>query len=226
MAIYTPGPLIGAMSGKIGGMVAVQARGARVLRRPPTRTPRRTAFKATSDALFANIRAGWHDLTDDERSAFVTAARDFPNTNRLGETRPLSGFQLFIKINMELRLEPGSFITDAPTDGVGGPPLSVTADLQEVGDFDIGAQPPFGFGTAQFFVYGWIYCTDHAVRDAPRLVFLTKVTAASLDEDVRDEWELHFGPAATGQPFRIGVAAKVAATLRSQIVLLEGTITA
>lgn len=226
MAIIRTGPIVGAISGSIGGVTFVVGSRAAVVRPRPTRRPRVSSFKRTSDSLFANIRHSWADLTDLQQSGWNVLGPTLSRVNRLGQTSPLNGFEAFVRVNMELRNEPGDLVEEAPVVGVGPPPRAVSADLQEVGNFTVSASPPLGFLSAVFFVYAWTYFTDHAVRDAPRLVFLLEKAAPSITEDIRDEWEAHFGTPVEGQQYRIGVATSTFGTPRSQITRVSGSIAA
>ena len=49
----------------------------------------------------ANATRAWRNLTDDQQNAWRTYAAQVPRSNRLGITRFLSGYQTFLKINLQ-----------------------------------------------------------------------------------------------------------------------------
>ena len=101
MAIFTPGPFAGAVSGPVGGTLFSHTRRGGVLSlRPQRRTNR--GFAATRiRARMANMLLEWQNLTPNQRQAWQTAALTWPHRNRLGIASRLSGHQLFLHVNVQ-----------------------------------------------------------------------------------------------------------------------------
>ena len=62
------------------------------------RTPAQMAVRSN----LSNAAARWRTLQEDQRAAWVAAAKDVQSTTRLGQSGSLSGFLLFTKINCVL----------------------------------------------------------------------------------------------------------------------------
>ena len=89
-------------SGKRGLTVSLDGRYglvSRVLAIPAN--PRTDAQMAVRNH-FSNVTARWRALTEDQRSAWIAAAAQAMTDSRLGQNGPLTGAQLFTKINCTL----------------------------------------------------------------------------------------------------------------------------
>ena len=224
MAIIRLGPIVSGISGALGGLVFVSGKNGTVVRPRPQPIHKRGPFVLAARARLYNIRRHWSTLTTLQQDSWRAAAVDFNTSNALGLSSPIGGFQLFVKINAELR-SPSDDIFDDPTSDLSGlPPRTVGAAFSAAGAFTAEAGPPFGFGTAIYRIYGWPFWVDHDTKSKVRLVFLKRKAAPSLSEDVRTEWETHFGTMVEGQRFALGVSAEVANQPRSQILVVRGTV--
>lgn len=101
MAIFTPGPLIGAITGNIGGLNFVLARSGPVVRQRIRRTKSTDPRRAATQQGMQLVRKSWRNLTDSQRTAWRQAALSVPHTNRLTITSNLTGFALFVRYNTE-----------------------------------------------------------------------------------------------------------------------------
>lgn len=226
MAIIRTGALVGGISGTLGGVVFVAGRGSPVVRPRPLTKNKSSPFLAASRASMFTLRRAWSSLTSLQKSAWETRAVDFPTTNALGVSSPISGFQLFIKLNIESRLDSESFIPD-PTDfPVSGPPTNVAAAFSESVDFIVSADPPSPMLLGTYYVFGWPFWRTTESRDVPRLVFLAQRTGPSLFFNVRSAWELHFGPMSENQRFAIAVGFANIFAFRGSLVELRAQVAA
>ena len=226
MAIFRTGALAAAISGTVGGVVFVAGAKSNVVRPRPLTRFKTSPFLADSRARLHNYRNAWRTLSTLQQQAWRTAASSFNTTNALGASSPLAGFALFIKVNSELRAIPGAIVEDPGDMSLGGVPTSVAADFSASGTYEIQANPPGGFGTAFFFVYGWPFWRDYDARGPCRLVFLESDLAASITLDLKPTWETHFGPVSVGQRICVGVAAKTGPVRRSDLVVVQDTVVA
>lgn len=97
MAIFRPGPLIGAISGPIGGVAFVVASKGTIVRQRRRRTSRTTVNLQRSQSVFTATLRLWPKMLPSTRAAWNAAASNYTLPNRLGEHVHLSGFQLYMK---------------------------------------------------------------------------------------------------------------------------------
>lgn len=110
MAIYRDSPIIGPISGALGGTVIARSKAGPVLKHRPAKITRHTPAALAARARFADQTRAWARLTEEEREDWRQFARQHPTTNRLGIARPLTGFQWFLKR--------GNLAWDPTADGV------------------------------------------------------------------------------------------------------------
>jgi len=51
-------------------------------------------------AVFGSLTRRWRALTNEQRASWRALAKNLSRTNRLGQTAPPSGYQLYIKVNL------------------------------------------------------------------------------------------------------------------------------
>lgn len=99
MAITSPGPLIGAISGRLGAITFVRSRHGAIAR-SSQRTPAvGTQLQIRQAAKMQRARLRWQIITQFKRDQWETAAAQVISRDRLGRRHRISGFQLFCKIN-------------------------------------------------------------------------------------------------------------------------------
>src|SRR5690348_2472725 len=74
------------------------------------RTPAQVAVRN----IFSRVTGGWRALQETQRAAWMAAASEVQSTSRLGQHGPLSGFQLFAKINCTLAQFGAEQVTTPP----------------------------------------------------------------------------------------------------------------
>ena len=100
MAIFTTGPLIGAISGSIGGVQFSNRRSGGVLSSAQIRTkPLGKNITAVRRAM-ARAQTDWQRIDASTRTSWDTAAQTWPHKNRFGIRRRLSGHQLFLLLTV------------------------------------------------------------------------------------------------------------------------------
>lgn len=118
------------LRGKLNGSVFSKNKGGAYVRTKVTPVnPQTTSQQNARNRLSTNSQA-WRDLTETQRQSWIDAAPNFPYTDIYGNSKQLSGFQLYVKLNTNLALIGEAAITDAPSP-VAIPQLeldSVTAD--------------------------------------------------------------------------------------------------
>lgn len=210
MAIIRPGPIVGAVSGTLGGVVFVAARRGFVVRPRPNRLHRTSPFLSASKSFMHNLRRHWSTLTADQQNLWNTSAALIQTTNALGLSSPINGFQYFIMTNKTAFPGPKSIVdvpfSLQPTEFV----LLPTVVFSVSGSYSVTAQNNNfpGFMTIQ--IYGWPFWRTTPSRSVARLVFLREDTQSLLvlSINVRDAWIAHFGPLSVGQQFALGIVVR------------------
>ncbi len=220
MAIFRHGSITGGISGSLGGVTFVNGRGSPVLRHRPIRPAPKGPGIERSQALLNLLEGVWHTFTGPERAAWRTAATTYQRSNRLGQSAPLSGHQLFLKVNLEMGPLGAPFFPSPSVLGTSEGPRDFAVALSASGALKWQGQPPFGFGSAIFFVFGKVLFTSLAPKNAPPMVFLGRFAVASLDDDLRTAIEARWGPPVEDQIIICGVAASAGGLYRSPILTL------
>lgn len=117
--IFTPGGLIAAGSGSVGGLVLSRNRGGAYIRFRAIPTNPNTIFQQEVRSLMATLTSGWiDDLTDDQRAAWDTYALNVHLSNPLGSPRNVGGLAMYVRSNIpRLQADPATYprVDDAPT---------------------------------------------------------------------------------------------------------------
>ncbi len=113
-AKFTPGAIISEISGKIAATIFTRNRGGNIIRNRRTPINRRSVLQSQRRQALGNLASGWRGITQAQRDSWNGATGNFPYQNTLGETKFLSGEQLYIQFNSNLILIGSSVITDAP----------------------------------------------------------------------------------------------------------------
>lgn len=101
-------------SGKIGNQVYQNSRNGQVVRTRAIPTNPNSAQQQLSRQALATYAAGWDTLTEAQRLAWIAAAADVQTKARLGMSGPLTGIQLYCKINASLAEVGGSPTVTVP----------------------------------------------------------------------------------------------------------------
>ncbi len=113
-------------SGKRGKTVSMNGRYGQVSRILTTPANPETPAQLKIRRILQKVSARWRALQEAQRAAWMTAAQNVKAQARLGQSGPLTGAQLFNKINCTLALF-GQDLVDAP------PPLPQFPDLAPQG---------------------------------------------------------------------------------------------
>lgn len=114
MAIFTPGAIVSEISGKIAATVYTRNRGGNVIRNRRTPINRRSVSQSIRRQGLGNLASAWRGLTQVQRDSWNGATGSFPYQNALGETKFLSGEQLYIQFNQNLLLIGAATVSTAP----------------------------------------------------------------------------------------------------------------
>lgn len=208
MAIYRTGPLASGISGKVGGAVFVNAPGSKVIRRSPTTLTKRKSPPGPNQtpprAALAIAQTGWTALTTASRTAWNTLASQINFPNRLGESRPIAGFQLYMKVNI-IRTSSGiSPMTGGPANSrpAGIASLGVVASLSA--GLDITVTSPTGPTNRDLLIYGSLHWGSTPPKFYRDFRFLTRTAITKgVALDITSDWTPRFGPLRLGQHLAI-----------------------
>jgi len=115
MAISVPGPLVGAVSGKLGSITFVATAKGNVIR-DSGRNPFVGSIRQLSQQskmLSAQLR--WQTLSNAQRLQWDTAAPSIAHRDRFGRQNNMSGFQLYCAVNGISKLFDTTFHDTPPT---------------------------------------------------------------------------------------------------------------
>lgn len=127
---FLPGLGVGDLRGSLGGTTASRNTYGSYFRRKVTPVNTNTNAQQLVRQRLATISQAWSGLTPGERTAWNEVANQFSRTNVFGDQVPLTGFNLFVKLNRNL-LEIGEAqISTAPQPKAvpGFTSLGLTAD--------------------------------------------------------------------------------------------------
>jgi hypothetical protein len=100
--------------GKIGGHVASKNRSGAYVRTKVSPVNPQSNYQQAARGRLGAMASGWRGLTDAQRQSFIDAAPSFPVFDVFGQQKILSGFQLYVQLNINLALAGQSAITSAP----------------------------------------------------------------------------------------------------------------
>ncbi len=220
MAIFRHGSLTGGISGSVGGVTFVNGRGSPVLRHRPIRPAPKGPGIELAQKDMNILNSSWSNFTDAQRDAWRTAAVDFARPNRLGVQSPLTGHQLFLKINIELHDFGGPLFSGPPAGGQSPAPENFSVALSASGALTWSGDPPPGESGAIFFMFGKLLFTPTPPKNSGPMNFLLRFAAASINQNLRPQIEKLWGAPVEGQTMVCGLAATQGAFSRSPVVVL------
>ncbi len=100
MAIFTAGPLVGGISGNVGGVSFANPRGSKVIRKSRRRSPNRTQAQAEKQTTLMNMIHFWQSMATEDRAAWNSAASQLTFPNRLGLARQITGYNYYLQQNL------------------------------------------------------------------------------------------------------------------------------
>ena len=198
MAIFETASVVGAISGNLGGVCFANTKGSKVVKKKRIATKSRSNALSRNRGHFATIQRSWREITNDQRNAWSTYAKGKPFSNRLGTSSTLSGYQMFLKIQLNLIDELGFFSNDPP----------VVADQSIQGPLEISSSVSGGqilhlpaFPIVQFThvrIKGILLWTDSLPKFAKGYRQIELISffsgGAPVDVNFRLSWESVFSP--------------------------------
>ena len=147
MALIKTTAIVDSISGKLNGTVFAKNKGGAYMRSKSTVSNPNTQAQSAVRAVFSSISQTWRDLTEEEQKAWIDQAPNYPYTNRLGDSKTLTGKALFQQLNNNLMSVGGSIdrTPNTPKDVVGAQTLvsPLTIDANNVAiNFELALAAP------------------------------------------------------------------------------------
>lgn len=111
---FTPGPLAGQLSGKIGNTVASHSRTGSYFRLKAIPVNPQTDAQLDLRGQFAGLAKRWRTLDNTERQSWINVAQDINRSDSLGQSYNLTGMQAFVSNNINRILSGLSIRDTAP----------------------------------------------------------------------------------------------------------------
>lgn len=137
MAIVRYGPLIGAISGRIGGAEFANTRAGAVAKKAQHKIRRSSTQALTAHSNYERAIRAWQDLTASERREWRAVAQNIQRTNRLGLPRTISAFQLFLHVVIPSIITTGAIVTTPPDDVALSPLSSIAITDTSAGNLEV-----------------------------------------------------------------------------------------
>lgn len=97
MALVTPSPIIGAISGKIGSSVFAHSSAGQTIRSTPRVIKHHSSQSLALKAALARTHNTWHSVTESEYLSWRSYAENHTRTNALGTRQPITAHQMFLR---------------------------------------------------------------------------------------------------------------------------------
>jgi hypothetical protein len=217
MALIRLGPIIGSISGVIGGVAFVNSVRSTYARKRRTPGSALRAPQLAAQAHLGILSNAWNALTNDQRAAWTTAAKNLAHVNRLGVQGHLNGREFFFKRNLRnLSFSILSIESAPPTMQQTGAPFQISLTNPTATEILINVLDPiYGAGLQQFL---WITRT---YSGAPRRNFRTWTKAAAYatpipgNENIKPLYDSLLGAPALGERIAARVENRFDAQLDS-----------
>lgn len=208
MAKITPGPMIAAASGSVGGTVFSHNRGGMYTRNRSIPVISTTSFALAAKSRLSTAASAFSALTAGERQAWDSFALQRPVIDTLGHPRHLTGFQQYVGINARRAQAEDVAITAPPIVAAPDGLLTLVVDGDiGLGDVDITFTPtPLG-ATDEI----WLRA---AVTNSPAINYVSNLlrfvlhsaAAQTSPLDIQTETESRLGTLVVGQTLHVEVS--------------------
>lgn len=207
MAIFTPGPMIGQASGRVGGTIFSRNRGGSYVRNGSIPSTVTTAKALNAKAFLSLASQAWSALTSAQRLAWNTWAASKTVTNRLGRSISLNGQNWYVSINTRLLAAGESQISVPPSKvaPAGVTITSLTVDAGAGGCEIAFSATPTGANEALWIRGACV--PSAAITNVENLFTTLDITAGAQASPVDIESILvaAFGPLAVGSSYHVEV---------------------
>jgi hypothetical protein len=128
--------------GKIGGHVASKNRAGAYFRTKVTPSNPQTSAQSGVRSSLTLLSQSWQLLTDADRAAWNGAVASYSRTDIFGDLRNPSGFNLYLRLNLNILNAGGGIISNPPAEQFAPEPVAYGLEPdQGAGDFDVTFSP-------------------------------------------------------------------------------------
>ena len=113
-AIIKFGGIISEARGKQNGMVYSRNTYGNYMRNKVTPSNPKSSHQQNVRSRLSTVSQAWAGLTDAQRSGWIEGAKVFTRTNIFGDKVPLTGFNLYVRLNRNLQEAGVALITSCP----------------------------------------------------------------------------------------------------------------
>lgn len=124
MAIFTPGSIVGQISGRVAGSVYSHNAGGTYIRNGTIPTTSTSTDALAAKSRLTTISQYWQTISDANRASWQNFAANVPVTNRLGKSIFLNGHQMFVRLSTRILAAGGAVVETAP---INAPPDGLTS---------------------------------------------------------------------------------------------------
>lgn len=203
MAIFRNSPIVGSISGSVGGSNFVAGRGSPVVRQRGLKSRNTSAFAQAAQAKNALVRVLWRQLSANSRLAWNIGANNLSRTNRLGVQRRISGWQFYMSHAMFLEPDEIVALTEPPLFIKAPNYLPPAVVFVAGGPYEITLNVPTG-GPLQFaLIYGSRSMRPSVPKFFKNFKFIVRFAQTPNPVNVFDEWVLRFGELISGEFFAV-----------------------
>jgi len=212
--------------GKLNGSVASKNKGGNYWRTKVTPTNPRSAAQSQVRSNMSYVSRAWKELDAVDRDAWNSIADSFPYTNIFGETKTLSGFAFWTKLNMNKMQNGSGTLYDMPPtmDGPVGLTLGAVEIVATGDQFDVNLT-----GTASGNST-WVFASkpvSNGVGATPSgMKFIKFVSGVTTTIDIFAAYTAIFGslPAAGTKKIFVGIVSCNNTSSLTNVMTSVGTI--
>lgn len=199
--------LVSEMRNKLNGSVFSKNRGGNYLRNKVTPVNPQTVHQTDVRSRFGTNAATFRTLTQSQIAAWNSASANFPVIDIFGDTKFLSGLQLYVRLNTNLQLIGESVISSPPNPGLAPTPglIGFTADIG-AGDFAMTFTEAVQIAGNSLLVYATSPMSPGKSFAKNLFRLLGEFPIASNEVDIQTAYVARFGSPAVGQKVMVRAA--------------------
>lgn len=221
MAVIKLGSIVTDIVGSIGGTTFRRTSTGHAVYNKQGRQVKSAFAKASRKNELGNIFSSWYNITDNEREQWAKNASSYPIKDKFGNTKYLTGRQLYTKLNAQL------LPANTKSDVNSFDPFVELADTQ-LKYFNIISEGLSLYIGGEFdsqIIYISMYQLRRRGRVKPHAHFrrtAVKVVASKTDVDIWDEFRKQFPLAVNGQTFGFNIQFVNASGVMTSVLAFTG----
>lgn len=198
--------------GKLNGTVMSANRFGSFARTKKTPVNRNTSYQTAVRATFSSLSTGWGSLlTEAQRGAWRAFAKDHPFSNIFGQSRNLTGANMYVSLNAGLANAGMTLITVPPADVTTGQlgAIALTATVAAGGTLSVTTAETSVPGTAQILVYATKLESNGKTFVKSALAYIGVFASGASPYNIKAAWIAKYGAFPTVAGHKIFVALRI-----------------